>query len=324
MGAKIRVGVLRGGPSAEYEVSLETGKSILAHLPEAYDKKDLLITKDGTWHLNGLPVGPEKLRQNVDLVFNALHGEYGEDGGVQQVLDDLGVPYTGSGRLASALGMAKHLAKDTFRQAGLRVAPGILLRVTDEDPRALAKQVFQKISPFWIVKPADRGSSVGLYLAKTIDELAEAIAACARYSPLVLVEQFIRGDEATCGVVDNLRGEEVFPLFPIEIRKPKKQEVWTYDDKYSGETEEICPGNFSDEIKQELQKLAVMAHKALGLRHYSRSDFIITPNGQIYILETNSLPGLTSESLLPKALAAHGISYPQFLDHVITLALGAK
>lgn len=321
MVAKTRVGVLRGGPSAEYEVSLETGKSVLAHLPEHYEKRDVLITRDGTWHLGGVPVTPERLRRGVDVIFNALHGEYGEDGGAQAALDDLGVPYTGSGRLASALGMAKHLAKDIFTREGIAVPPGLVLRVEEGSPRELAERVFRTVSPFWIVKPADRGSSVGLYLAKNVRELTEAIEACFAYSPLVLVERFISGAEATCGVVDNLRGEEIYPLFPIEIRKPNRQEVWTYDDKYNGATEEICPGNFAEAVKKELQNLAARAHRALGLRHYSRSDFIIAPNGKIYLLETNSLPGLTSESLLPKALAAHGISYPQFLDHVITLAL---
>ncbi len=324
MPSKIRVGVIRGGPSHEYDVSLETGKSVLAHLPEKYEKKDILITRGGVWHLQGLPVTPERLTQNVDVIFNALHGEYGEDGKVQKVMDDLGLRYTGSGHLPSALGMAKHLAKDVYRQAGIKTPPGMVFRRGQAEPHEMAKEVFTKISPFWIVKPADRGSSVGLLVAKTLPELAEAINTCFQYSSLVLVERFIQGEEATCGVVDNLRGEEIYPLFPIEIRKPGKKEVWTYDDKYSGATQEICPGNFSDEVKQEIQNLAAKAHQALGLRHYSRSDFIIAPNGHIYLLETNSLPGLTSESLLPKALAAHGISYPQFLDHVLTLALEGK
>ncbi len=319
----MRVGVLRGGPGHEYEVSLQTGQSVLANLPSPYHGRDILIDKRGVWHLGGLPTHPSRVARLVDVFFNALHGEFGEDGQVQRILDSLPVPYTGSGLAASALTMNKHRAKELFRQAGLRLPPGLTLAFPDGqlfDPAAASRQVFQRVSPPWVVKPTNRGSSIGLYFTRTIRELAEAIENCFAVSSSVLIEHYLRGREATGGVIDNFRGAAHYALPAIEIRRPGGKPVWTYDDKYSGETEEICPAAFSDLEKQEIARMAVAAHQALGLRHYSRSDFIVTAHG-IYLLETNSLPGLTKESLMPKALAAVGTSYADFLDHVINLAV---
>jgi D-alanine-D-alanine ligase len=219
--------------------------------------------------------------------------------------------------------MNKQLSKNAFRQAGLKAPLGELLVKQDDQPETVARQakdIFQKISPPWVVKPADRGSSVGLFLARDFKELVRAIGESYRYSDKVLVEEYLKGREATVGVIDDFRGKDVYALPPIEIRRPGGKDIWTYDDKYNGATEEICPGAFSAEEKRELERQAVAAHKALGLRHYSRSDFILTSRG-IYILETNSLPGMTSESLLPKALKAVGCEYSDFLQHLIQLAL---
>ncbi len=321
--APIRVGVLRGGISHEYDVSLQTGGSILRYLPEDYKARDILIDKSGLWHLDGLPVGPEQLGRNVDVIFNALHGEYGEDGQVQNLLDNLNIPYTGSGHLASAVGMNKSLAKEHFRRAGLKVASGFVID-QGQDLSEVVRLIFQKVSPPWVVKPADGGSSVGLTLAKTPEQLAKAIEDSLRYSQHVLVEEFILGREATVGVIDNFRDEEHYVLLPIEIVRPQgENSVWGYEDKYSGETQEICPGHFSEAEKQELMIAAKLAHRAIGARHYSRSDFILSPRG-IYILEINTLPGMTENSLLPKSLAAVGCPYPHFLDHLLKLALKSR
>jgi D-alanine-D-alanine ligase len=151
-----------------------------------------------------------------------------------------------------------------------------------------------------------------------------ALANAFKYSDTVLVEEYVTGREATVGVVDGWRGKDHYSLPAIEIRRPGGKGVWDYQDKYSGATEEICPGAFSPAEKAALEAMAVAAHRALGMRDYSRSDFIISPRGQIYILETNSLPGLTSESLLPKAIKAVGSDYGQFLDHLVSLALARK
>lgn len=321
---RIRVGVLRGGPSSEYEVSLKTGASVLRNLsPEKYQPRDVLLTKDGYWHIDGLPTKPERLPHSIDVIFNALHGTYGEDGKVQQLLDSLAVPYTGSGAFSSAIAMNKAVAKDYFSSRGLKTPRHFLLKDSDSIEKA-AKAIFQKISPPWIVKPADNGSSVGVSIAENFPKMLEAIDEALQISDAVMVEEYIKGKEATCGVVEKFRGKETYALLPIEIKPPKEKKFFDYEAKYSGATEEICPGNFSQKEKDIIQNMAEAAHRALGLRHYSRSDFIISPNRGIFILETNSLPGLTDQSLLPKSLSVIGARYDHFLDHVISLALGEK
>jgi len=319
----LRVGVIRGGIGHEYEVSLRTGSSVLKNLDKhKYQTRDILIDKAGLWHLDGLPIDPHSLAGLIDVAMIALHGEFGEDGQIQNLFDRLQIPYTGSGHIASALGMNKILSKEAVAKAGIKIPVGLEIQ-KGADSQQSARQAFNKISPPWVVKPVDRGSSVGLYLAKNIDELAEAIEKSFEFSDKVLVEEYIKGREATCGLVEGLRGQELYPLFPIEIIRPGGALIWNYNDKYSGETNEICPGNFSEEQKKEIQEMSLAVHRALGLRHYSRTDFIISPRG-IYFLETYTLPGLTDESLLPKALLSAGVRYPEFLDHLITLALKTR
>jgi D-alanine-D-alanine ligase len=320
--SKIVVGVLRGGPSSEYEVSLNTGASVLKHLPEKYIGHDILISKDGMWHSFGVPRSPERVLKRVDVIFNALHGTYGEDGKVQQLLDQFSVPYTGSRALGSALGMNKALAKKAFEQADLKIPHHILIRKSDVSKETLL-DIFKTFPHPYVVKPVSAGSSVGVKIARSFSELVDAVAEAFAYSPTVLIEELIRGREASCGVIEGFRGEKLYPLFPIEIIHPKSSDFFDYNAKYSGESQEICPANFNREVKNEIQRIAKEAHNALHLRHYSRSDFIISPRG-VYILETNTLPGLTPESLLPKAVAAGGTEFPQFLDHLVTLALSRK
>jgi len=321
----IRVGVMRGGLGHEYEVSLRTGATVLDNLPrEKYQPRDVLITKDGQWHLDGLEISPERLKNSVDVVFNALHGDYGEDGEVQMILDGMILPYTGSGRLASSLGMNKPAAKEIISRAGLKVPRGFLLNYNPENrAEAVAYDAFLKISPPWIVKPSAKGSSVGVFLARTFDELVSAIEECFKISPSILVEEFIRGREATCGVVDDFRGQKIYPLLPVEIIPLAKKTFFDYEAKYSGQSREICPGQFSTEEKNLLGNLAAEVHQLLGLKHYSRTDFIVSPRG-VYVLEINSLPGLTTESLVPKSLSAVGVRLSDFIDHIITLALRSR
>jgi len=320
--SRIKVAVLRGGPSNEYEVSLKTGQAVLKSLPERFQAIDILIDREGNWHREGFVTEPQKILQSVDVVFNALHGEYGEDGRVQRLLDDCGVPYTGSGAWASALGMNKALAKEHFRQKGLKTPAYILVDKKKETVAEIEKKVFAKMSLPFIVKPADKGSSVGLFLVKDWRDLKKALESVFSFSEKALIEEFIKGKEATCAVVEGLRGQAHYSLLPIEIRKVG--ELFDYEAKYGGGTEEICPGCFSAEESRLIQETSVLAHQALGLGHYSRSDFILSPRRGLYILETNSLPGLTETSLLPKSLKAVGIEFPHFLEHLVDLALKRK
>ncbi|MFA6898013.1 MAG: ATP-grasp domain-containing protein, partial [Candidatus Paceibacterota bacterium] len=172
-----------------------------------------------------------------------------------------------------------------------------------------------------IIKPIGSGSSFGVAKAENFHELEAVLPRVLSEFGSALIEEFISGREATCGVVENFRGQKLYSLLPIEIIKPTGNDIFDYETKYGGEAKEICPGNFSPSEKTESQRLAKEAHEALGLRHYSRSDFIVNPKRGIYTLETNTLPGLTSESLFPKALEAVGADLPSFLDHLVKQAL---
>ena len=317
---RTRVGVLRGGPSSEYEVSLKTGSAVLAALSEErYEVRDIFIDKAGKWHLFGKPITPERALRQVDVVFNALHGEYGEDGQVQRVMDRLGVRYTGSGVLASAYGMHKLRAKEYARRAGIPTARHVVIPVSLDISRAF-REVHSAFSPPWVVKPIRGGSSVGVALAWTPIEFQNAVREAFEFSSTVFVEEYISGREATVGVLEGFREEEYYTMLPIEIVPPKKKKFFDYEAKYTGISEERCPGEFTQKEKEQLQIFARAIHQALDARHYSRSDFIIHPKRGIYFLEINILPGLTKESLVPKAMQVAGCEFPELVEHLIGLA----
>ncbi len=333
----IKVGVIRGGISSEYDVSLKTGGNVLSHLrsekmKDRYKPIDILIDKNGFWHMNGVPANFEKIFRNVDVIFNALHGDYGEDGKVQQLLEHWNIPYTGSGPFASAVGYNKALSKDQFIRLGIKTPKHILFPFYQEDfdgPREeyaknKATEVWNKLPPPWIVKPLSGGSSVGMHLCKTFSELVNAFEEIIELKSSIIVEEFIEGKEATVGIIEKFRDVDVYALPPIEIRIPKESAFFDYDAKYGGKSEEICPGNFTKDEKKELQKLASLIHTGFNLSHYSRSDFIIHPKRGIYALEVNTLPGLTDQSLTPKALFSVGSTMPEFISHLIKLALNRK
>ncbi len=330
----IKVGVVRGGPSSEHSVSIKTGATILNYLnnetlSKKYKAVDILIDEDGIWHKNGIPVTMEEVFHSVDVIFNALHGYYGEDGKIQQTLNQWSIPYTGSGAFASALGFNKALSKEQFSILGIKTPKHILFPAYQKDidgpmnkyVKDKARVVLGRISPPWIVKPLTGGSSVGMHLCQTFPDLIKNFESIIDTKSSILVEEFVSGKEATVGVVEDFRGESLYTLPPIEIKIPKSSSFFDFNAKYSGSSEEICPGNFNNEEKAELRRLASSIHKGLNLDHYSRSDFIIHPKRGIYALEVNTLPGLTSESLFPKSLSAVGSNLEEFVDHLIQLAL---
>ena len=315
----IVVGVLRGGPSREHDVSLLSGHAVVANLPrDRFTVRDIYVDKKGVWNERGKPSTPADILRTVDVAVIALHGEYGEDGEVQKILEKFGVPYTGSDSLASFFTMHKVLAKERARQMGLKT-PRYYFIEQGQDPEAIAYHITRRFSQPVVVKPVQWGSSVGISVVSGFAPIHRAITELLKESNAVLVEEYIRGTEATAGVVEGLRGEELYALPTIEI-VPPKGDFFSYQSKYDGSSAEICPGRFPRKISDELQEAARIMHKALDLRHYSRSDFIVAPSG-IYYLETNTLPGLTKESLFPKSLHAVGVPFPDFLTHIVDLAL---
>jgi D-alanine-D-alanine ligase len=322
---KTRIGVVRGGPSNEYEVSLRTGAAVINSLDkEKYEPLDIIISKGGVWHIHGLEIEPREAVRRSDVIFNALHGYYGEDGKIQQILETHAIPFTGSGSLSSAIAMAKHLAKESFRRAGLKTPAHVILEQGEGQEIDATKSYLLAHSKFalpYIVKPVSGGSSEGVSIVRSREELTDALEKAFEKGDSVLIEEFIPGVEASVGVIEGFRGQDMYTLPPIEIR-PQSRGIFDYETKYSSEfSSEIVPATFSTSIKKELERVAIAAHDTLGLSHYSRSDFIVSPHRGIFILETNSLPGLTNESLVPKALAAVGSSLSELTDHLIGLAL---
>ncbi len=314
------VGVLRGGPSREHEVSLKSGAAILANLSEErYTARDIYIDRNGVWHDRGRATSPERILRQTDVVLIGLHGEYGEDGEVQKLLERFGVPYAGADSFGSYLAMHKIMSKARAKEEGL-LTPESRFIERVEDSETVASEVVRAFHQPVVVKPVGWGSSVGVSIVGGYAPVLSAVKKLfSDGAPSVIVEEYIRGKEATVGVVEGLRGEKFYSLPPVEIIPPNG-DFFNYTNKYDGTTQEIVPGNFSRVVSEELQRVTKVMHRALGLRHYSRSDFIVAPKG-IYYLETNTLPGLTHESLLPKSLAAVGVSFRDFLTHLVNLAL---
>ena len=241
-----------------------------------------------------------------DVLFLALHGGAGEGGTLQAILDVIGVPYTGSGQLASALAMDKDLSKRLFRAAGVPVPAWFMAPVAPEDV---------KTGLGWpvIVKPSKQGSSVGLTLVRKAQDLAAALQLAARFDDEVMVEQFIPGRELTVGVLGDV------PL-PVGEIIPK-HELFDYESKYTpGMSEETFPAKIATRLARQLQEYAVMAHRTLKLGGYSRIDFRVSPDDDIFCLEANSLPGMTRTSLFPQAGQAAGIAFPDLCERICKLA----
>lgn len=319
--ATLSVGVVRGGTADHHTLSLSTGRSVLEHLPqEQYIPRDIVISKDGLWHMGGVVLSHERIVRQLDVVFNALHGSFGEDGSVQHLFQTFGVPYTGSRVFPSMMGMHKHFAREVFIEHGLNVPLATFIK-EGENGEERARELFNRFPLPAMVKPAASGSSLGSSLAGDFAGLLSGIAHAREYSLQVLVEEYIKGTDASCVVIENFRGEETYVCPPVEIALPPQSAFYDTYAKYGAETSFHCPARFDKEVKNGLMAMARTAHEALGLRHYSRVDFVVHPRRGIYILEVNTLPELTPDSIIANALEAIGSGLPEFLDHVIGLAL---
>ncbi len=309
MPKKLHIALVAGGVSGERAVSLSGAASV----EKALDSEKFMVQRyDPATDLARLAGdAPE-----IDFAFILLHGLFGEDGTMQGFLDLLGVPYQGSGVLGSAIAMDKQLAKELYALSGLPVADSIILTSRDQiDAAALGQRFGLPV----VVKPVHEGSSLGLSLAQTEQELLAGIERALSHDSHVMVERYIKGRELTVGVLGN---NELEALPVIEIVPDKKFSFFDYDAKYlPGATEEICPAPVDDAITSLAQQHAVAAHKALRLRGYSRTDMILAADGCLYLLETNTIPGMTATSLMPQAAAVHGLAFPQFLERLVALGM---
>lgn len=302
-----RVTVLLGGRSAERDVSLNTGAQVAAALAtRGFEVLTVDTALDG--FIDAITAS------KPDVVFIALHGRFGEDGTIQGLLELLDLPYVGSGVLASALAMNKVMTKHVYATSGLTTPAYRVVRRSD--PYDIG-DITAEIGPHTVVKPANEGSSVGMTIVADASGLRDAIEFAFGFDPLVLVERFEEGVEVTVGVIGN---DEPVALPTLEI--VPVNDFYDYESKYvPGMSRHIIPAGVSEEARVECQRLAVEAHRALGCAGMSRSDTIVTPEGTVFLLETNTIPGMTKTSLLPDAAAAAGIGFPELCEMLVRSGL---
>lgn len=309
-----------GGPSSEYEVSLKTGEKVIEHLDkEKYEVLPIKISKEGDWYFNDLKISPEIALQKIDLAFIAMHGEYGEDGQIQVILEQYNMSYTGSGKFASQAAMDKIQSKRIFLSNGLTTPKSAVIKYGEKGFLIKFENV-SKDGP-WVVKPSSKGSSVGTSIVKNKKDIFDAVHKAFTFDDCVLVEEFIGGREFTCGVLENHPSQadkKYFALPVTEIIPNADYEFFNYDAKYKiGASKEVTPAEISEDLTKLIQSAAISAHTMLGCSGYSRSDFIVTPQNEVHILELNTLPGMTETSLLPQAAQVAGINFPELLDRII-------
>lgn len=295
--AKLKITVMLGGPSAEREVSLRSGAAVAQALRSLGHEVVELDPRSEGW----------QLAEGTDVVFLALHGTYGEDGTVQQRLDELGVPYTGCDAQASRIGFDKILTKERLLRANVPTARFLVLKDASSPwPTGWDPPV--------VLKPARQGSSVGLQFVERVSDFSAALREALRYDSQVVLEEKIAGRETTVGVLAG----ETLPL--VEVRP--RSGAYDYRSKYtSGSTEYLCPAPFDPATTARVQAAGLAAFEAIGGRDYSRVDVMVRQNGEPVVLEVNTLPGMTETSLLPKAAAAAGFTYAELCQRMVNLAL---
>jgi D-alanine-D-alanine ligase len=306
----MKIAVLYGGTSGEREVSLSSGKGIIQAL------------KNNGHEVTGIDFHPERLKEiielNVDLVFIGLHGKFGEDGRVQGLLEMLGLPYVGSGVLASALAMDKAKAKQIFDSNDIPVAKSKVYTITDKtNLQDVEKEVNQVFKVPFVIKPNSEGSTLGLTIVENPEQILDGLKRAATSDDTILIEDFIQGREITVAVL----GEKALPI--IEIIP--KNAYYDYESKYAaGGSEHIVPAPIDAQTTKTIQELAVKAHSVLGCKTYSRVDFILTEENQPVILEVNTLPGMTPTSLFPDAAKVIGLDYDSMIETFVKRSVGNK
>jgi D-alanine-D-alanine ligase len=300
-----RIGVIMGGRSAEREVSIKSGSAILSSLKRSgYDAIPIDMDEKISENIKG---------NNIGVAFIALHGPGGEDGSLQGLLEIIGIPYTGSGVLASALGLNKAASRKIFLYHNIQVPPFLIAR---RDERTDIESILRKLTFSFplVVKPCCQGSSIGVSIVKEKKELKEGIDEAFRYDSEILIEKFIDGREIHVGIL----GDK--PLGAIEILP--KGEFYDYEAKYvPGMSDHIFPAPLEEGMYRRVLEAGLSAHNAIGCEGYGRTDCLVTGNGDIFILEVNTLPGMTETSLLPEIAAKSGIGFDALVEKILGFAL---
>jgi D-alanine-D-alanine ligase len=308
--SECHVALLAGGTSGERDISVASGNGAREALEAAGFSVDMLD-----------PARKQDLVKLIEgdyqVAFLCLHGKMGEDGTIQGLLEILGIPYIGSGVLASALAIDKSKSKPFYEKGGLNVPQSVLLT---PDHKASHSELVEKIGTPCVVKPATEGSALGVYIVENEEDLDDAIEKAFEIDTEVIVEKFVSGTEVTVAVIGNDE-PEALPIIQIV----PSHEFYDFESKYApGGSKHICPAPLSDEVTERTAAAAITAHKVLGCAGVSRSDFIIDSDGEPWILETNTIPGMTSTSLLPDAARVAGIDFPELCTKLIELAFERK
>ena len=306
-----RIGVLMGGHSSEREVSLRTGHAVHQSLVRrGYDAVGIDVTD----HLH-----QELQAQHIQIAFLSLHGPGGEDGTIQGFLETIGMPYTGSGVQASAVGMHKEITKTVLAAHGIPVARGTVVQRGDSPSLARILKATRLKLPI-VVKPASQGSTIGVTIVRRIHEWRNALALAHRYDPQAMVESYIPGHEVTVSILGGARGGDAKVLPAVEIVAPDG--FYDFSAKYQkGKTRYLCPAPMPAVMTREISALGRRTYEVLGCEGAARVDFRITPRGRPYVLEINTVPGMTETSLLPMAAAQAGIDYDSLVEWILQSAL---
>lgn len=303
-----KAAILYGGLSTEREVSLRTGRAIF----EALQEKPFQVTL--------IDVGrdlPEKIKDlNPDVAIMALHGRYGEDGCVQGLLEILGIPYTGPGVMASSLAMNKIMTKKILVYENVPTPEFLVLNADNLPAKELAAKILKEIEPPLVIKAANQGSSIGIAFAFSQEEVLPGLEECLQYDQEILVERFINGRELTASVLGN---SDPIALPVLEV--VSSTGVYDYHAKYTAGISDHFVAELPAEIESRVNELAIKTYKAVGCRGLSRVDFLLDDQGQLYVLEVNTSPGMTATSLFPDAAKAAGISFPDLIEKLVNLAL---
>jgi D-alanine-D-alanine ligase len=313
-----RVGILRGGVSPEYDISLKTGANVQRALHDAgLEAVDMLLDKNGVLHVKGIPTDLQTAKQHVDTIWNALHGNFGEDGQVQALLDQYDIPYTGSNAQVAELAFNKQRAKEQARALGIDT-PQSLLVIPDgtESVSELTQRIYKSFAPPWVVKPLNGGGSVRTYFAFTALELSQFVDDCVTHQEPFMVEQYIYGREAAVGVIDHFRNQSEYVLPVVEI-KTTANGVLHHDVRAGEEQYARLHGGFTSDERDTLSKLAKDLHANFGAKDYSQSEFIVDKRGKPWFIELDTHPHLTDNSPFLVALEAVGASLQEFVKSVI-------
>jgi D-alanine-D-alanine ligase len=309
MGAAKRIGVLMGGMSSEREISLKSGRLVSESLKRlGYDAIAVDMDRD---------VGPRLRQEKIDAVFIALHGRYGEDGAIQGLLEIMGIPYTGSGVMASAIGMDKTMTKRLLIAHQIPTPAYVVLKSGTDLPTALAELRGAGLKPPWVVKPAAQGSTIGVSVGVEPETtLADALKRAFHHDSTALVEAFIEGREVTAGIL-NHRSLPLVEIVP-------KTSFYDYDTKTtSGMAEYKVPAPLAASFSGTLQEMSLNVYRILGCRGAARVDLRVDFSGRPYVLEINTVPGMTESSLLPMAAREAGIGYDALVEQILKSALRA-